>query len=270
MEDGGNLSLLFAGGMTMTRKLAVVLPLVLVCALARAEEGSDTRWSSLELTLAPLKTWGTRHYTYAAREPGATEARIVGTVSSAVEMTDEAVILRDSFQMTYRGEKLSLEMLHTCRKDNFLSPTRIESNGKGSDAAATFVATVVDGQATVRTKGGRETTREIPDGTITMAAMMRLVTLVPRQPGRSYSYEYSLESEELHLKKEYRLSVLQPETITISERQVVCSKFKLTGGGIHPVYYWVTNHGVLQRLVMDDRKVLELMQDGKRGNADRH
>ena len=91
-----------------------------------------------------------------------------------------------------------------------------------------------------------------------MAAMMRLVTLVSRTPGKAYSYKYSLESEEMNLKEKYRLEVLPPETITSGERQVQCSKFKLTGGGIHPVYYWVTQDGVLQRVMMDDRKVMEL------------
>jgi len=33
----------------------------------------------------------------------------------------------------------------------------------------------------------------------------------------------------------------------------------LTGGGIRPAYYWVSKEGVLQRLMMDDRKIVELI-----------
>jgi len=105
---------------------------------------------------------------------------------------------------------------------------------------------------------GRQSVREIPEGTIAMAAMMRLVTLASRTPGKTYSYKHSLESEEMNLKQKYRLEVLPPETITSGERQVQCSNFKLSGGGIHPVYYWVTKDGVLQRLMMDDQKIMEL------------
>lgn len=244
----------------MLRNVLIILHMVLLSASLPAQEidTPDKEWGSLEITLSALNTWGTRQYTYSAREPGGKATRIIGTTTMSTEVTEDAVILRDSFQITYKGEKLSLEMVHTCRKDNFLSPTRIESKGEGSDEVASFVATVADGKATVRFQDGRDATREIPDGTITMAAMMRLVTLVPRTPGKSYCYEYSLESEELNLKEKYRLIVLPPETITIGERQVECSKFELTGGGISPVYYWVTTDGVLQRLVMDDRKVVEL------------
>ncbi|MFC1461390.1 hypothetical protein ACFLQR_02590 [Verrucomicrobiota bacterium] len=239
------------------RKLVLVLQMVMVCALAQAQEGPGTEWSSLKLTLTSLKNWGTKHYSYSAAEPGGKVTNIIGTITVSTELTEDAIVLRDSFQMTYRGERLSLEMVHTCRKDNFLSPTRIDSKGEGSDEVATFVATITKGKATVRSQDGRKTTRDIPDGAITMAAMMRLVTLVPRTPGNTYSYKYSLESEELNLKENYRLIVLHPETITSGNQQVKCSKFQLTGGGIHPAYYWVTEDGVLQRVLIDDRKVME-------------
>lgn len=41
---------------------------------------------------------------------------------------------------------------------------------------------------------------------------------------------------------------------------LTCSKFQLTGGGIHPAYYWVTGEGVLQRVMLDERKVIELQE----------
>lgn len=243
--------------MTMRRAL-MALPVGLLCAGILAEEGRDTDWSSLKLTLRDLKTWGARHYTYSAREPGGKEVSLSGKVTLTTELKEDAVVLRDSFQVTYKGEKISLDMVHTCRKDAFLSPTRIESEGKGDGEAVTFAATVADGRAEVRRADGRVTTREVPHGTITMAAMMRLVTLVPRTPGKSYSYDYSLESDEMNLKKGYRLSVLEPEEITIGDRKVKCSKLELTGGGIRPAYYWVSEDGVLQRILLDDRKVIEL------------
>ncbi|MEK6249826.1 MAG: hypothetical protein N2C12_16700, partial [Planctomycetales bacterium] len=170
---------------------------------AQDAEPSDEAWSSLNIPLPALKTWGTKHYAFSSREPDGKAATINGTIALSTEVNKNAVLLRDSFQLAYGGKKLSLEITHTCQKDNFLSPTRIESKGKGSDEVATFVAVVAKGLATIRSQDGHTSTREVPKGTITMAAMMRLVTLVPRTPGKFYSYKYSLESEEMHLKKKY-------------------------------------------------------------------
>lgn len=242
------------------KTVIITLQLALLLASAQAEEkpSQDTDWASLNINLPALNAWGTKTYTYSAREPGEKETNVLGTVSLSTTLRDDAVILEDNFQITYEGEKLSLQMIHTCKKDNFLTPTRIESKGEGSDEFSTFVATVANGKATVRAQDGHQSVRDFPKGTITTAAMMRLVTLVPRMPGKTYSYEYSLESGEMNLKEKCRLEVLPPETITSGDRQVQCAKFKLTGGGINPVYYWVTEEGLLQRLMMDDQKIIEL------------
>ncbi len=243
------------------RTVLIALKLSLLLASGQAEETPShaTDWASLEINLSSLETWGTKHYSYSVREPGETEMKTLGSSSITTEITDNLIILRDRHSIRYRGEDLRLEMIHTCRKDNFLSPTRIESQGTGSDEVHSFIATVNQGKATVRVKGGREGAFDIPEGTITNAAIFRLVTLVPGTPGRSYSFEYWLESSELNLKKKYSLTAMQPESIPVENRQVECSKFELTGGGIRPAYYWVSKEGVLQRLMMDDRKIVELI-----------
>ncbi|MFA7159457.1 MAG: hypothetical protein WC299_09155 [Kiritimatiellia bacterium] len=223
-----------------------------------AKTGPIEEWSSLNLTLASLQTWGTKEYSFSSRSPGRETIETHGTVTLTTEVTPDTVILQDSYQMTDRGQKMSLKMIHACRRDNFLSPNRIESIGEGNDEFTSFVATVADGTMTVSSKGLLNSVSEFPGGVITMSAMMRLVTLASRTPGTTISFEYWLESGELNLKKNYRLFTLQPETITCGGRQVKCSKFRLTGGGINPVYYWVTEDGVLQRILIDDRKVLEL------------
>ena len=246
----------------MLKTLIILAHLALLTSALQAEDTTspETEWGSQNLELDSLKTWGTRHYSFSAREPGRKSASLSGSMTLATEVTPHALILRDNFQITYKGEKLSLKMVYTCKKDNFLSPKRIESKGEGSDEFGTFEATITSGTATIISEHMRKKSRKIPHGTITTAAMLRLVTLVPRTPGLAFSYQYSLEAEELNLKEKYRLLVLQPETITSGNQQVKCSKFKLTGGGIHPVYYWVTEDSVLQRVLIDDRKVMELTE----------
>jgi hypothetical protein len=217
-----------------------------------------TNWGALQLNLSSLQKWGTKEYKFSEQGPGRKTTDFTGAVTLVTEVSPEAVILRDRIQITSDAKEMTLEAVHTCRKDNFLSPTRIECKGKGNDEFRTFVAEVDRGKATVHSTNAPDSVQDLPSGTITIAGMMRLVTLVPRTVGATFSFEYSLESEELNLKKNYLLTVLQPETINCGGLQVKCSKFQLTGGGIRPVFYWVTEDGTLQRMLMDDRKVMEL------------
>ena len=235
-----------------------VLPLLLACAIAGARDEAAAEWDSLNLRLESLGTWGTRHYTYSLRKPGGEGFETLGTISLATRVTGDSLVLHDVYELKMRGAKLRLELTQTCRRDCFLTPVRIESRGEGDDEFGNFVATVADGMATIRPQDRGDRTKRIPPGTITDAAMMRLVTLVPRTPGKTYSYGHSLETSELNLKENYRLTVLEPESIVIAGRAVKCAKFRLAGGGIRPVFYWVGEDGVLQRLMLDDRKIIEL------------
>ncbi|MCX6868663.1 MAG: hypothetical protein NTV46_21160 [Verrucomicrobia bacterium] len=54
-----------------------------------------TAHPTADIILSALKTWGTKHYTYSAREPGGKATNILGTVSLSTELTDDAVILKD-------------------------------------------------------------------------------------------------------------------------------------------------------------------------------
>jgi hypothetical protein len=76
-------------------------------------------------------------------------------------LADDAILLNDSMQITYRGKKLSLDLTHRCQKDNFLSPVRIESKEAGDDEFGTFVVTIDGEKATVRSDG-REREMELP------------------------------------------------------------------------------------------------------------
>jgi hypothetical protein len=244
----------------MVKFIFAALQLTVISAIAQEKPIAHVRtdWASQELRLSDLKSWGTKRYSFSAREPGRKEPNQLGVISLSTVVTEESIQLRDSWEFDYHGKHQSLAIFHTCRKDNFLTPTVIESKGKGDDELKTFIATVANGKARVRTEDGRETIRQIPQGTITMAAMMRLVTLVSKTPGNSYSFEKALESEELHLKSDYRLEVLQPEELTVGDNQVTHSKLRLSGQSIHPAYYWINEDGSLQRAMFDNRKVMEL------------
>jgi len=219
---------------------------------------------TMKLDLNRLKTWGTRLYTYEATRPGSGEKAGEGRFLLKTTVANDGVTLDDTMTLTYRGKELSLQLVHQCRKDNYLSPTRIESRGEGDDELGTFVATVDAGKASVRSVSDvREI--QLPEDTVTAWAFMRLVALLPRQNGNRVAFQNWLESEELNLKRDFVVECLGREAIPEGNDQITCTKFRLTGGGIMPAVYWVSEDDLLRQVLLDERKWIRL-RDG--GNAD--
>lgn len=106
---------------------------------------------------------------------------------------------------------------------------------------------------------------EIPKGTVTSAAFMRIVTQLPRVEGATYRYDFALEASEMNLKKEYLAKVIGKETIICDGVPVKCWKISQNGGGIDEKLFWVTENGILQRILMDRRKQIDL-QTGEPGD----
>jgi len=42
---------------------------------------------------------------------------------------------------------------------------------------------------------------------------------------------------------------------------MTCAKFRLTGSGIHPAFFWVSDDGVLRQVLIDGRKLMRLQDD---------
>ena len=235
----------------------VIVAVLLCCTLSSFARGDEMDLGTLKLDLSPLKSWGTKKYSYTAQSPGSREQIGLGTMTYETTVKKDTVILHDSMDLTWRGQKLKLTITHTCNRNSFLSPNRIESSGEGDDELKTFVAITKNGKAAVKL-GDRQTEMDLPDDTVTTAAMMRIVTLVPRKQGTQIRFKNWLESSELNLKKDFTLESLGAEAIERGDGKVSCTKFQLTGGGNHPAFYWVDSDGILQRALIDHRKVLDL------------
>jgi hypothetical protein len=241
----------------MTRSALFCCVLLMTSLPVHSQEAKPL--ASLDLDLNRLKTWGTRTYSYEATRPGNKEKVGGGRVVLKTEVGADSIILGDTFILIYGGKELSLHLTHQCRKDSFLSPVRIESKGEGDDELKTFVATIDGGKATIRSGNGvREI--ELPEGTVSSWAFFRLVTLLPRQKGSRISYPYSLESEELNLKKNFLVECLGWDTVQSGQEGITCTKFQLTDGGV-PNYYWVDDDGLLRQVLIDELKLIRL-QDG--------
>jgi len=215
---------------------------------------------TLDLDLGRLKDWGTKTYTYEASRPGSEEKTIMGRVVLKTEVADDAILLTDRMEIDFKGEKLTLDLAHRCRKDSFMSPIRIDSKGEGDDEFGTFVVTIEGDKATVRSDG-RERRMEMPKNVVTWSAFFRLVTLLPRQEGHHFSFPHWLESGELNLKKNFMVECMGPDIVQVGKEGVTCTKFRLSGNGIHPAFYWVDDDGVLRQVLIDERKLIRLRDE---------
>lgn len=214
---------------------------------------------TLELDLNRLKTWGTREYRYEASRPGSNEIVGEGRIVLKTEVADTGVVLSDRMKLTYRGKELSLELTQQCKKDNYLSPQKIESNGKGDDEVGTFVAKIEQGKATIRSNA-KERQIDLPSGTVTNWAFYRLVALLPRKAGTRISFGQWMESEEMNLKKDFVAECLGAESLRFGDKEISCTKYRLTGTGIREAMFWVSEDDLLRQVVLDERKVIRLQE----------
>ena len=205
--------------------------------------------------------WGTQRYKFTLINKE--EKTELGSVTLRNKLFGDQVLLTDEYLLSIGGKPMSLNMTQVCRKDQYLSPLKIECEGKGNDEMPTFKATIKDGQAEI--SGPGRGLKKIPEGTVTSAAFMRIVTQLPRVDGATYRYAFALEASEMNLKKDYVAKVIGKETIFCDGEPVKCWKISQNGGGIRKQFFWVTEDGILQRVLQDGRKQIDL-QTGEPGD----
>jgi len=209
--------------------------------------------------------WGTQRYKFTLIK---NEEKIeLGSVTLRNKLTQDRVILTDEYLLRFEGKPISLNMTQVCVKDQYLSPVKIECEGKGNDEMPTFKATIQDGEAKIERKLPFKisNSKKIPAGTVTSAAFMRIVTQLRRVDGATYRYAFALEASEMNLKKDYIAKVIGKETIFCDGEPVKCWKISQNGGGIREQFFWVTEDGILQRVLQDGRKQIDL-QKGEPGD----
>jgi hypothetical protein len=62
----------------------------------------------------------------------------------------------------------------------------------------------------------------------------------------------------MHLKRDYIAKVIGKETIIIDGAKVECWKISQNGGAISEQLFWVSEDGILLRVLMDGRKQMDL------------
>ena len=214
---------------------------------------------------AGAMNWGNQRYKFTLIKNE--EKTELGSVTLRNKLSGDQVLLTDEYLLSIRGKPMSLKMTQVCRKDQYLSPVKIECEGKGNEEMPTFKATIQDGKAKIERKLPFKisNSKKIPAGTVTSAAFMRIVTQLPRVDGATYRYAFALEASEMNLKKDYIAKVIRKETIFCDGEPVKCWKISQNGGGIREQFFWVTEDGILQRVLQDGRKQIDL-QTGEPGD----
>ena len=136
----------------MSRTLFIAC-LFLLAGPASAQDPVPKSLGELTLHLDKLQSWKTKTYSYRAAPPGSSEKTNVGMITLKTIVEPNCIILDDQIDMTFRGEELMLKLTHFCQRDIFLSPTRIESVGEGSDEVGTFIVTVYARSGAPRRQG---------------------------------------------------------------------------------------------------------------------
>jgi len=213
--------------------------------------------SSLKLDLAKIEVQGARMYELVRLGIKGEPDERQGTLECSTRADGDRLVLLDTWTIESRGKTRMLELTQTCAKDNSLTPQRLAVKGDGDEGPFSIDAKVhaVDA-AGVRTGIMRFESKDVlglPSETLTSAALLRLVPLLPREKGSVVSFGFWLEAEEFNLKREHFLECLGPDALRIGERSVACTKFEHRGGGIQAVEIWVDGAGALQRL-LDGRK----------------
>jgi len=204
-----------------------------------------------------LSKWGTKKYRFTRVYPQGQKVE-TGTLTLETKLGPRGITLIDKFLIELEGKKVSMDMTQICERDQYLSPLHIECKGEGDDEFQTFRATFKEGKVHVRGERDQVKVMKIPDGVVTFFAFFRIVTQLPRLNGATYFYDHSLEASEMNLKKGYRVHVIGKETIITDGMSVECWKISQKGGGSREQLYWVTDEGVLQRVLLDGRKQMDL------------
>jgi hypothetical protein len=170
---------------------------------------------------------------------------------------DGQVQITSEFVVVFRGQRMELRMVTTCRNDDTLTPLTIESKGEGNDEFATFTAHIdwskETGKLSAKVQGHGTVEKDLPVRTTTAFALFAIAPRLPFDQENVFRF-HSLEASELNLKKNHQLKYLGKETVAIDGKQRKLHKFEQSGDGIQPCLYWVDDEHRLVRVLMDNRK----------------
>jgi hypothetical protein len=229
----------------------------LACALA---EDAAQPLASVSVDVYQLKHWGERKFDiYLAKirktrveDTAITERELeyMGTHNYSTQVNDDGVVLRQYWVEPSLKRGGAIVTYH-CRKDALLTLARMEVF---RDTKTTLVD--VTDNAFELDFMGKTRSGVFPADTVTDASLLRLVTLLPRTPGKSYTVGHRTNTPEINILggEQNTVHCLGTETVVIREREMECTKFQCG-----TALYWVRNSdSMLVRHEVPGWKIMEL------------
>lgn len=184
-----------------------------------------------------------------------------GTIVSTTNVQDSVVRMEDVF--TSESGDVTGSLKETCAKDSLLTLQKAEGDAPGDDDSEDFTVVVEEGKAKHQTKSGASSETPFAKGSITRSAFTRIVGLLPRDKGKSYSFAHLLRPDKYKAGDgPYVVTCMGEEPLDRGAGDVTCTKFELRSeknknrGPI--VVFLVGTDGLLQRMIYDGREITDL------------
>jgi hypothetical protein len=189
-----------------------------------------------------LEKWGTRRYTMYGfpRKPRGVkdiiiyerERKRIGGIKLKTTVKNDHVIFEDSWGDPAQ-ENGWFDLLFVCKRDNLLSMQTMTYRQGGE----TNICDVTDGNYELE-HFRRRRTGKWPEGTVTEASLLRIFTMLPREPGITYSLDWYTATPEFSPFSTKGESIVchGQETLKINRMTMECTKYSF-----HNMQAWVRN-----------------------------
>jgi len=241
-----------------TTAVVAWMPLVPAGPVAPAPQeaplGDAPPLAALELPLEKLGAWGRRELTYTVTKGGSRQT--LGAVVLTTSVADGVVTLTDRVDLDFRGAPFWLEVTATGPLDNELRPDKLIAKGTTDDGdGKTFelVAEFGPSSASVNSNS-RSKSVQVPPGAVSDAALLRLVTLLPRRAGVLARFEHLLDASEMLVKPGGTIACSGPEGVEIDGKSRETWRFDVTSGDRVFLSAWVDGEGRLMKVLWDGYK----------------
>jgi hypothetical protein len=149
------------------------------------------------------------------------EMKFVATQKYFTQVKDDEILMRQ-YWIEPSLKRGGAVITYHCRKDALLSLARMEVQRD----AKTYAVDVTDGEFDLEFMG-KTRSGKFPANTVTDAALMRLVTLLPREPGKSYAFGHRTATPEINVLSGENAIIHchGPETYEQGDVAHACTKF---------------------------------------------
>jgi hypothetical protein len=256
----GRVDRLFGGPSAALAVLAVSL----LCGACMSTELSSTptgeAWEAQVQRL--VDTWPVG--TYAVLDRGREVGRMTMRQSVVRDETGARLLLEDAARISAPGgERPTVDLTYSsrCRLDDHFTPVLIESQQSPGQDDSRLV--VHDGRASGNTFE-RDVDIVVPDRFVIRQGLMRLVSLLPREAGRSRTFAFLSLGEEPEIDIRGQVRCVGPEPLDLAGVSTPAWRYEyltLPGTGPRrPVSMWVGEDGRFLRFHDDEGLQLVLLQ----------